>query len=273
MMSQKSASESETKPSDGLGCLEIWGGNHRVSHALELPGRSGWLHSEPTEQSLKGGDVHYVSVCSKGVLTRLALADVSGHGQSAASAAAVLRLLIHKHIDTWDQSELMRELNNSLNSTTTDSQYASAVLFAYYQPTCELVFTNAGHPPALWYHAATQTWDWLEAGTPLAHQIEGLPLGLIEGTDYLQVAVRIQPNDVLILYTDGITEARNTAGEMLERDGLLSMARSLKVDTPREIAEGLIARLEEFRGGMAPDDDHTFCVLQNTSGSATPSGM
>lgn len=267
-MSQNGTSPSKSKPAE-LQCLEIWGGNHRVSHALELPGLAGWLHSEPTEQSLKGGDVHYVSVCSKGVLTRLALADVSGHGQSASSAATLLRDLIHKHRDTWDQSELMRELNKALNIRLRDSQYASAVLFAYYQPTSELVFTNAGHPPALWYHAATNTWDWLESGTPLAHQIEGLPLGLIEGTDYVQVAVRIQPDDRLVLYTDGISEARNAAGEMLERDGLLSIVRSLAIDSPSRMADELIACLREYRGGMAAEDDHTFCILHKTSANTS----
>jgi phosphoserine phosphatase RsbU/P len=263
MTDAKSALQNENKPA-ALQCLEIWGGNHRVSHALELPGLTGWLHSEPTEQSAQGGDVHYVSVCSKGVLTRLALADVSGHGQSAGSVAVLLRGLIRKHIDTWDQSELMRELNTSLNSSVTDSRYASALLFAYYQPTSELVFTNAGHPPALWYHAATKTWDWLESATPLTHVIEGLPLGLIDGTDYLQVAVRLEPEDLLILYTDGITEARNANGEMLGRDGLLAIAKSLSIDEPAQMAERLIARLQEFRGPTPPDDDHTFGILRQT---------
>jgi phosphoserine phosphatase RsbU/P len=247
-----------------LQCLEIWGGNNRVSHGLELPGLIGWLHSEPTEQSLEGGDVHYVSVCSKGLLTRLALADVSGHGQSAGSVAELLRSLIQKHIDTWDQSELMRELNTSLHNKLTHTQYASAILFAYYQPTRELVFTNAGHPPALWYHAATGTWDWLESGTPLAHNIEGLPLGLIQGTDYVQVAVRLEPEDLLILYTDGITEARNPEGGMLERDGLLAMVQGSAGD-PGRMAERLIARLREFRGSVPPNDDYTFCILQQTA--------
>jgi len=267
MADVKSVSEKENK-SAALQCLEIWGGNNRVSHALELPGLTGWLHSEPTEQSIEGGDVHYVSVCSKGVLTRLALADVSGHGQSAGSVAVLLRSLIHKHIDTWDQSELMRELNNSLSSRVTNSQYASAILFAYYQPTRELVFTNAGHPPALWYHAATKTWDWLESGTPLSHVIEGLPLGVIDGTDYVQVAVRLQPDDVLILYTDGITEARNPSGEMLGRDGLLAIAQSLPIDEPARMAEGLIARLQESRGITPPDDDRTFCILRQSGSQA-----
>ena len=245
-----------------LQCQEIWGGNHRVSQALELPGLTGWLHSEPTEESSQGGDVHYVSVCSKGVLTRLALADVSGHGQSAGSVAVLLRGLIRKHIDTWDQSELMRELNNSLNNRVTNSQYASAVLFAYYKPTRELVFTNAGHPPALWYHAATKTWDWLESATPLAHLIEGLPLGLIDGTDYVQVAVRLEPDDLLVLYTDGITESHN--GEMLGRNGLLAIAQNLPIGEPAQIAERLTARLQEFRGTRPPDDDVTFCILRQT---------
>jgi phosphoserine phosphatase RsbU/P len=263
MTNGKSTVRSENKPSV-LGCLEIWGGNHRVSHALELPGLTGWLHSEPTEQSIQGGDVHYISVCSKGVLTRLALADVSGHGQSAGSVAVLLRSLIRKHIDTWDQSELMRELNTSLSSRVTHCQYASAVLFAYYQPTRELIFTNAGHPPALWYHAATKTWDWLESTTPLAHIIEGLPLGLIHGTDYVQVAVRLELEDMLILYTDGITDARNPDGGMLGRDGLLAIAQTLSIDEPAQMAVRLIARLEEFRGTTPHDDDCTFCILRQT---------
>jgi phosphoserine phosphatase RsbU/P len=255
-------SQNENGPA-ALQCLEIWGGNHRVNHALELPGLTGWLHSEPTEQSLEGGDVHYVSVCSKGVLTRLALADVAGHGQSAGSVAELLRGLIQKHIDTWDQSELMRELNTSLHNNVTRSQYASAILFAYYQPTRELVFTNAGHPPALWYRTATKTWEWLESGTPLAHNIEGLPLGLIKGTDYVQVAVRLEPDDLLILYTDGITEACNPEGKMLGQDGLLTIVQG-SADEPRRMAERLIARLQEFRGSVPPNDDYTFCILRQT---------
>jgi phosphoserine phosphatase RsbU/P len=152
-----------------LACLEVWGGNRRAHHAVELPGLVGWIYSDPVEAATLGGDVHYISVCSKGIISRFAIADVSGHGRSSSVLAKVLRKLIHKHIDTWDQSELMRELNESLRSSRKNGeQYATASLFAYYRPTRELVFTNAGHPPALWYHAKTQTWDWLEPATPFS---------------------------------------------------------------------------------------------------------
>jgi serine phosphatase RsbU (regulator of sigma subunit) len=216
-----------------LPCLEVWGGNRRANHAVELPGLVGWIYSDPVEPAALGGDVHYISVCSKGIISRFAIADVSGHGTSSSVLAQLLSKLILKHIDTWDQSELMRELNESLRSGKEDGeQYATATLFAYYRPTRELVFTNAGHPPALWYHAKTQTWDWLEPATSFARSIEGLPLGLIGGTDYVQAAVQLNRDDILILYTDGITEATDRGGEMLGPNGLMNLVRNIPVDLP-----------------------------------------
>ena len=245
-----------------LQCLEIWGGNRRVNHAVEVPGLIGWIHSDPVEPAGRGGDVHYLSVCSKGILSRFALADVSGHGESSSKVAKLLRQLILKYIDTWDQSELMRELNESLGISVEAEEYATALLFAYFQPTRELVFTNAGHPPALWYHAASATWDWLEHATPFARPIEGLPLGLIPGTDYVQVAVRLDWNDVMILYTDGITDAINAAGDMLGANGLLAMVRDLPVESPAFMAGHLAAAVQKFRGTAIREDDQSFFILR-----------
>jgi phosphoserine phosphatase RsbU/P len=131
----------------------------------------------------------------------------------------LLRDLIRKHIDTWDQSELMRKVNESLRRSLQANQFATAAVFAYCRSTRELVFTNAGHPPALWYHAESGTWDWLEHATPFARSVEGPPLGLIPGTDYVQVAMRLSRDDLMILYTDGITDAADAAGDMLGGDG------------------------------------------------------
>jgi phosphoserine phosphatase RsbU/P len=254
------------RPPLRLECMEVWGGNRRVSHAFELPGLVGWIHSDPVEPATLGGDVHYLSVCSKGILSRLALADASGHGQSSSHVARLLRDLIRKYINTWDQSELMRELNESLRSKLETHQFATAALFAYCRATRELVFTNAGHPPALWYHAESGTWDWLEPATPFARSVEGLPLGLIPGTDYVQVAVRLNRDDVMILYTDGITDATDTAGNMLGGDGLLAIVRNLPAESPAIMAEQLLAAVQRFRGNALRDDDQSFFILRRLEG-------
>lgn len=249
-----------------LKCLEVYGGNRRVNHAVQLPGLDGWIHSDPAEPARSGGDVHYISVCSTGTISRFALADVSGHGQSSDIVARLLRDLIHKYINTWDQSDLMRELNESLRSEPTGEQYATAALFAYCRSTRELVFTNAGHPPALWYHAGSGTWDWLQVATPFARSIEGLPLGLIQGTDYVQVAVQLNQNDIMILYTDGITEARNTAGNILGDDGLMEIVRNQPVNIPGSLAKRLLAAVQSFRGNAPRDDDQSFLILRQLEG-------
>jgi phosphoserine phosphatase RsbU/P len=253
----------ESKGKVRLECSEEWGGNRRVNHAVELPGLVGWIYSDPVGQASLGGDVHYISVCSSGTISRFALADVSGHGLSSSIVAALLRELIRKHINTWDQSELMRDLNESLRSEHDGEQYATAVLFAYCRSTRELVFTNAGHPPALWYQAKSGTWDWLEPATPFARSIEGLPLGLIPGTEYVQVAVRLNRNDVVILYTDGITDARDRAGNMLGGNGLMQIARNLPVESPAPMADRLLAAMQNFR---VRDDDQSFFILRQLEG-------
>jgi sigma-B regulation protein RsbU (phosphoserine phosphatase) len=250
-----------------LACLEVWGGNRRVNHAVELPGLAGWIYSDPVATADLGGDVHYISVCSKGIISRFALADVSGHGRSSSVMAQLLRKLIHKHINTWDQSELMRELNESLRNTKKKGeQYATATLFAYCRPTRELVFTNAGHPAALWYHAKTDSWDWLESTTPFARSVEGLPLGLIPGTDYVQVAVRLDRNDVLVVYTDGITEASDRQGNFLGTDGLMNIVRNVPVDSPASMADLLLAALQDFRKSALGEDDQSFFILRQLEG-------
>lgn len=249
-----------------LECFEAWGGNQRVNHAVELPGLEGWIYSEPIEPAKRGGDVHYISVCSSGTISRFALADVSGHGMSSSYVAGLLRELIRKHINTWDQSELMRDLNEALRMNHKGEQYATAILFAYCRSTRELVFTNAGHPPALWYHADSQTWDWLETSTPFARSVEGVPLGLIPGTEYVQIAVRLNRDDLLIVYTDGISDATGSSGNMLGDDGLMQIVRSLPIESPATTALRFLAAMRSFRRDAHRDDDQTFFILRAIDG-------
>jgi serine phosphatase RsbU (regulator of sigma subunit) len=247
-----------------LSCLEVWGGNRRVNHAVELPGLEGWVHSEPTEDATSGGDVHYLSVCSKGILSRFTLADVSGHGQSSSAVAQILQKLINKYIDTWDQSQLMRDLNESLQMKRGQHlQFATAAFFAYLRPKRELVFTNAGHPPALWYRARNRSWHWLEPAPQNSPSVEGLPLGLIPGTEYVQAAVKLELDDRIILYTDGITEAKNDSGAMLGADGLLKIAHNLPIGSPQLMADSLLTATRAFREGALRDDDESFMVLRH----------
>ncbi len=252
-----------------LVCFELWGGNSKAVHPIELPGLQGWISCTPFGQALGGGDVHYLSVCSKGKVSRIALADVAGHGESASSVAERLRRVLQQHTDNWDQSALMRELNEAFGRDAKGVQFATAVVLGFYSGTGELLFTNAGHMPLLWHHAESGVWDWLEDRTPYARNVAGLPLGLISGTAYVQTAVQLSRGDVLLLYTDGITESRNENREELGQEGLLALVRDLPVDLlaePVAFGHALIEKLKSFRGNGSQRDDETIVLLQRPTG-------
>jgi len=244
-----------------LACLELRGGNHLAAYSAELPGLAGWVSCRPLRPSPRGGDLYYLSACSHGVIARVALADVAGHGEGVSAAAVRLRDVLRQHLDHWDQSTLIRQLNDNFLKGSRQVQYATAFLASYYADTGELLFTNAGHVPPLWYRASTREWNLLYDTTPLSKEIVDLPLGLIAGTSYSQTAVQLEPGDLLLLYTDGVSESFDQTGEQLGLDRLLSIARTLPTESAAAAGKGLLSGAARFRGGVPAADDETVVVL------------
>src|SRR5882672_6411196 len=231
-----------------LACMELRGGNHLATYSAELPGLAGWVSCHPLRPSRQGGDLYYLSACSKGVIARVVLADVAGHGEVVSSAAVRLQDALRQHMDDWDQSTLIRQLNDDFLKGTQRVQFATALLASFCSDSGELLFTNAGHVPPLWYRTATQEWSLLYDSTPLSKEIVDLPLGLIAGTSYHQTAVQLEPGDLLLLYTDGISESYDESGAQLGLERLLSIARNLPVETAVAAGKALLAAVARFRG-------------------------
>jgi sigma-B regulation protein RsbU (phosphoserine phosphatase) len=244
-------------------CHEVWGGNRKIVRVVQMPSVTALVASLPLDEDEGGGDLYYMSVCGHNLISRVALADVSGHGITVSATTETLQRLMRENIDAWDQSDFMRELNDTF-ARSGQNKYATAIVLSFHRITGALAFSNAGHLPPLWYHARHNTWGWLkEDDDPLApaKKSSGLPIGLIPGTDYRQTVVTLEPSDLLVLYTDGVTEAENDAGQSLDRDQLLKWAREIAIDSPEALGRALLKRLESFQGGCR-NDDETLVVLQ-----------
>jgi phosphoserine phosphatase RsbU/P len=252
-----------------LACSEVWGGNRRADHAVELPGLSGWVYSSPLGPASAGGDVYYFSVCSHGIISRVALADVAGHGSSVSSSAEYLHSILRKHINNWDQSMLMRELNDAFGCSCETTRYATAAVLGVHSETGELLFSNAGHPPPLWYRAREKAWCCLQDDTTFRVDIEGLPLGMIPGTAYSQTGVPLGLGDLVLLYTDGITESTDPSNSELGDEGLVQMADQVAGESPAEMVQDLTSRIRTFRGDAPRLDDDTLILLQRVSTAGT----
>jgi phosphoserine phosphatase RsbU/P len=232
-----------------------------ATYAARLPGLTAWISCNPLRPSQRGGDVYYLSACSHGSIARVVIADFSGHGEKVSAAAVHLQNVLRLHIDLWDQSVLIRDLNESFFRDEHHVKFATAFLGSFASESGDLLFTNAGHMLPLWYRAATKKWSYLQDFMPEPTEVSNLPLGLIPGTEYHQTAAKLAPADLLILYTDGINEAENEAGDQLGLPRLLSMARSLPVSSATAAGEGLMAAVARFRGNRPPKDDATVVTL------------
>lgn len=251
----------ELEQPHALACTEVWGGNRKVLRTVKLPSLVAWVASAPIDEGEGGGDLHFMSVCDYDLISRVALADVIGHGRDVNAATQTLHQLMRESVNAWDQSDFMRGLNEAFGQNS-NGEYATAIVLGFHRVKGRLAFSNAGHLPPLWYHAAQQTWSWLEeAVDPATTKVSGLPVGLIPGTDYRQTVVTLNPGDLLVLYTDGITEAENETGQDLGRDRLLEWARQAPSDSAEAMGEALLQRLHSFRGGRR-NDDETLLVLQ-----------
>jgi serine phosphatase RsbU (regulator of sigma subunit) len=242
--------------------MQVWGGNCNIRRRVDTQGLTGWIFCHAFPPASCGGDVYYLSACSEENLFRIVLADVSGHGGEFGAAAETLANYIADHINVHDQSELMRDLNTDILNA--HGKYATAVVLSYQRSSGKLLFTNAGHPPILWYRAASQTWDMLHDQTPHAVEHEGLPIGLIANTDYSQTAVQLGEGDMLVLYTDGFAEACNPMGDELGYEGLLKLAAGIAPNPPEMLGQRLLEALDGFCGSRDYDDDRSLLVLQRS---------
>ena len=146
---------------------------------------------------------------------------------------------MRENINMWDQSDFMRGLNDTLVRSG-QNKYATAIVLSIHRVTGALAFSNAGRLPPLWYHARDKTWGWLnEHNDPLAKG-SGLPIGLIPGTNYRQTVVNLEASDLLVLYTNGVTESENDSGQSMDREQLLKWAREAPIDSPDALGLALL---------------------------------
>lgn len=279
--SDRSSVESPGEPVHALQCLELVGGNRATDQQIKSPGMDTWVTSRP-HRGEAGGDVYYFSMCGSGRVTRLAMADISGHGAEADATARWLRGLMRKHINLLDQTRLAQAINAEFPDDAEIRRFATVLFVTYFAPTQHLIVCNAGHPRPIWFSQRLGRWQLLDEDTPdsgtsirqakgtyLLRRVANLPMGVIEPTDYYQFAVQLEPGDLILVYTDALIEAADPQGALLGEEGLLRLASELEPTEPQEFARALVAQVEAWRAHAPANDDQTLVVMRQ-NGSAAP---
>lgn len=264
--------DSTTIPSYNLQCMDIWSGNQSVTSEVVTPGLELSVYSRPYRGESRGGDVHYVSLCASGFITRMLLADVSGHGEAVAETSHQLRALVRRYMNSSSQTKLVRDINREFTALTQSARFATAIVATYLANDSRLILCNAGHPRPLWYQKQTGAWSFVNQDLVGTGRVANLPLGFDSSTSYQQFSLKMEEGDLFVLYTDALTEARNREDQLLGEAGLLKLVQSIPTTNVRDLSQQILAGLQEYSGDQPPDDDVTLLVLRYTrSGWRFPS--
>jgi len=222
-------------------------------HALYIPSKQ------------VGGDFYDVVPDGDGAFL-IAIADVSGKGVPAALLSSMLQASLRTQASTASPvSTILRNINSLLYRSTSLNQFATFFLARIDGTSMRMTFSNAGHnwPVVLRPDGQRQ---FLDRG--------GTILGILEGADFEEAHVALGSGDLVVLYTDGISEAINAAGELFGEQRLCDVLRDQPIDaSPRDVSEHLLARLREFLGEVEPQDDMTLLVLRVLEPASAPAPL
>ena len=217
----------------------------------KLPGYDLSAYNFPTEE-VSGDYYDWVSIYEDQIA--IVIADVSGKGVPAALLMAFLRASLRAATHIGYATHIsMAKVNYLLWESIERNQFVTAFCGILDAENRTLSYSNAGHNPPLLVS---------DKGEPQFIERGGLPLGMFRDTRYYEYFLSLEPGELLVLYTDGVTEALNPAGEEFGRDRLAEAVKAGCSLTARDLIASLERDVLKWTDGLGATDDVTFFVIK-----------
>ncbi|MBS1810621.1 MAG: SpoIIE family protein phosphatase [Acidobacteria bacterium] len=187
----------------------------------------------------------------------VALGDVSGKGTGAALLMSSLHAAVRAYVTTPATApEVVSQINQYIYDNTPSNRYITFFYSELNPKTHELTYVNAGHNPPLLVRASGQV-EKLEVG--------GFPVGIMPFGTYEQATVSLRPGDVMIVYSDGVTESINEAGDEFGENPLIEVLKKNLTRTAAGVRDRIDEALTRFVGKAKSVDDLTMVIVKRVS--------
>jgi len=184
-----------------------------------------------------------------------AAADVSGRGINAAMTAAMLRAQIRAVCRyNGELRTVMSELNNLVCEDIDTYNFITLFLMQISPSGGRAAFSNAGHCPVIHYIK--------DGDSAVVHESRNSPLGVMRNSDFKEGILLLNSGDILLIYTDGLVEAKNSAGEAFGRARLCEIIKSSSRGGAEEIKEAIISQFTSHMAGEDLEDDIAFIAVK-----------
>jgi sigma-B regulation protein RsbU (phosphoserine phosphatase) len=202
-----------------------------------------------------GGDYYDLIQLENGLLG-IAIGDVSGKGISAALLMASLRASLRGiTIDgSGDLAKMMQRINGLVYESSASNRYATFFFATLDSVTRELRYVNAGHNAPLLVRGASVEVVRLEAG--------GTPVGLLPSASYEAQSVTLESGDLLLCYTDGISEAMTLSDQEWGEERMLEAVKMQPGASASEVLREVFRAADQFTGAAPQHDDMTLLIVR-----------
>ncbi|MBB5225929.1 hypothetical protein DYE50_11330 [Treponema ruminis] len=203
-------------------------------------------------------------------LNGFSLFDVSGHGIAASLVTMLAKnIIFQSFMRNMQKNETVSRTLYEINDEIIEAKggienYLTGLMFRFKpfneKDVCKVEMANAGHPNPFLYSAEDGICDEIKSGSNVDHH------GAI-GLDFItvsfpQISFKMAENDILLFYTDGLTESRNTSNEMFGKERVKNIIRSSYAKDSQGIMEDIISAFNDFTKGVKRDDDITIVILK-----------
>lgn len=184
------------------------------------------------------------------------VADVSGHGVGPALITATLRAWSHELFQKNRTLDLFfRDLNRVVYDTFSETGfYLTAIAMILDNETGMLTVSSAGHDPVLRFSDSG-----LEE---IGEKTAGRVIGALDDSSYRYETYQLQKGEVLVAFTDGISECRNQAGGFFSKESLISTLEASPKTSAKDMVATVMAALDDYAAGEKPHDDQTLLILR-----------
>lgn len=213
-------------------------------------------HYQPSTEC--SGDFYDVLPLGDGRIG-LAIGDVSGHGTPSMVAMAVTHMLMHLEGDAMrDPAQMLFNLNNKMSKHLRTEQYLT-IFYAVLDPANgKLIYSSAGHNPPLLVDYQNKSYEFLPG-------CEGFPVKLIgPDMEYFNNEIKLGQSQHLVLYTDGLVEARNHAGDLFGQEGLIEAVSRNETKSPQTLLDWILSDLGCHQKARQLEDDLSVLIVSRT---------
>ncbi len=244
-------------------CMEVSGGRLTYQADYEMPGLAMQISSRQSDHCMHGGgEVHYISSCASGRITRLMLADICGSEDIFKRLSCEMRNGLLRNINSIWQDRVVADMSQQFREFARLGGFATASVATFFAPTRSFAMCNIGNPPPLVYRAGEKSWEVLHGETQYTDEPCESPEGVFLPEEYRHIKTKLELDDIVVLYGNGFAQSTFPDGNPVGHNKLLEALQ----DAPHSHPKSRLAHLVRLiLDNNEPQEDSTVVVCQVTN--------